>query len=724
MKKLLLLIFLLLGLMAVYLGFDLGRYLDLAYLKQSQQVLGAYQTAHPVQAAAIYFLVYVAVTALSIPGATVMTLAGGAVFGLVIGTLVVSFASAIGATLAFLAARYLLRDWVRKRFARLLGAVDAGVRRDGFFYLLTLRLVPALPFFAVNLLVGTTSMPVRTYYWASQLGMLVGTVVYVNAGTQLASIDSLRDVASPGVLASFAALALFPLLAKWVLNAWRRKRVYRGWKQPRAFDRNVVVIGAGSAGLVTAYIAATVKAKVTLIETNRMGGDCLNTGCVPSKALIRSARFMADVRAVQTLGIASATVEVDFAQVMQRIQRVVCQIEPHDSVERYRKLGVDVVQGQAKIISPWQVEVDGRLLSTRAIVIAAGARPAVPQIPGLEEVGYVTSDTIWSIRNLPRRLLVLGGGPIGSELAQAFACFGSEVTQIDRSERILHREDPEVSAFMQQTLGDDGVQILTRHDALRCELRGDTKVFVARDLTNGEEKHIEFDLLLCAVGRTARTEGYGLEQLGISLTKNKTIDTDGFLQTKYPNIYACGDVAGPYQFTHAAAHQAWYAAVNSLFGQFRRFRIDYRVMPWCTFTSPEVARVGLSEQEAKEQGIAFEVARYDIGELDRAITDEAARGFIKVLTEPGKDRILGAVIVAQHAGEMLAEYVLAMKQGIGLNKILGTIHIYPTMSEANKSVAGEWKRQHAPQQLLRWVEKYHTWHRGRPPVPTEHKETP
>ncbi|MEO8837600.1 MAG: FAD-dependent oxidoreductase, partial [Herbaspirillum sp.] len=682
-----------------------------AYLKQSQQMLGAYQSAHPVQAAAIYFLIYVAITALSIPGAAVMTLAGGAVFGLAIGTLIVSFASAIGATLAFLVARYLLRDWVHKRFARLLGTIDAGMHRDGIFYLLTLRLVPALPFFAVNLLMGTTAMPVRTYYWVSQLGMLVGTIVYVNAGTQLASIDSLRDVASPSVLGSFAALALFPLLAKWVLNAWRRKQVYRGWKRPHRFDRNVVVIGAGSAGLVTAYIAATVKAKVTLVETNRMGGDCLNTGCVPSKALIRSARFMAEVRTVQTLGIASANVEVDFAQVMQRIQRVVRQIEPHDSVERYRKLGVDVVQGHAKIISPWQVEIDGRFLSTRAIVIAAGAHPAVPQIPGLEEVGYVTSDTIWSIRSLPRRLLVLGGGPIGSELAQAFARFGSGVTQIDRSERILQREDPEISVLMQQTLGEDGVQILTRHEAVRCERRGDTKIFVTRDLTNGEEKHIEFDLLLCAVGRTARTEGYGLEQLGISLTKNKTIDTDGFLQTKYPNIYACGDVAGPYQFTHAAAHQAWYAAVNSLFGQFRRFRVDYRVMPWCTFTSPEVARVGLSEQEAKEQAIAFEVVRYDIGELDRAITDEAAHGFIKVLTEPGKDRILGAVIVAEHAGEMLAEYVLAMKQGIGLNKILGTIHIYPTMSEANKSVAGEWKRQHAPQRLLRWAEKYHTWRR-------------
>jgi pyruvate/2-oxoglutarate dehydrogenase complex dihydrolipoamide dehydrogenase (E3) component/uncharacterized membrane protein YdjX (TVP38/TMEM64 family) len=656
--------------------------------------------------------------ALSFPGAAVVTLAGGALFGVVVGTVVVSFASTLGATLAFLSSRFLLRDWVKNKFGSRLDSIDAGVKKEGPFYLFMLRIAPVVPFFLVNLLMGLTAIPTLTYFWVSQVGMLAGTIVYVNAGTQLGQLESLRGILSPTLILSFVALGVFPLIGRKIIQFAQARRVYARWQKPARFDRNMVVIGGGSAGLVTSLIAAVVKAKVTLVEGHKMGGDCLNFGCVPSKALIRSAKFAKQVSQSAALGMGEASVEIDFAKVMQRVQRVIKTIEPHDSVERFTGLGVEVLQGHAKILSPWSVEVttpEGtQVLTTRSIVIATGARPFVPPIPGIDNVGYETSDTIWNLSILPKRLVILGGGPIGCELAQSFARLGSKVTQVEMADRIMLREDPEVSALVSRALIDDGVDLLTSHRAVRFEKigEGDTaikRIFVLKD---GVEHAIEFDVLLCAVGRVARTEGFGLEELGVNISEKKTIATDEFLRTNYPNILACGDVAGPYQLTHTAAHQAWYAAVNGLFGQFKRFKVDYRVIPWTTFTDPEVARVGLSETEAKAQGIAVEVTRFDLAELDRAITDEVAHGFVKVLTPPGKDQILGVTIVGDHAGDLLAEYVLAMKHGLGLKKILGTIHTYPTMAEANKYAAGEWARAHAPQKLLTWVQRFQDWQRG------------
>ena len=697
-----------------FFAFDLGRYFSLAYLKSSQAQFAALYESQPALVIGVYLLVYVAATALSLPGATILTLAAGAVFGLLIGTVIVSFASSIGATLAFLAARFLLRDSVQARFGARLAEIDKGVQKEGAFYLFTLRLVPLVPFFVINLLMGLTRMKVATFYWVSQLGMLAGTVVYVNAGTQLAKIDSLKGILSPALIGSFVLLGVFPLVAKWVLDAVKSRRVYARWRErkPKSFDRNLVVIGAGAAGLVSSYIAAAVKAKVTLIEGHKMGGDCLNYGCVPSKALIKTAKLMHQVRHSATYGIATAQAQMSFADVMERVQRVIHEIEPHDSVERYTGLGVDVLLGQARILDPWHVQVtraDGSVatLSTRAIVVATGAEPFVPPLPGLREVGVLTSDTLWTLREQPKRLVVLGGGPIGCELAQAFARLGSQVTQIEMLDRIMVREDVEVSAYAQQALEKDGVTVLTGHKALRCERDGDAKVIVVE--AGQQHKRIEFDALICAVGRVARLKGYGLEELGIPA--QRTIETNEYLQTVYPNIYACGDVAGPFQFTHTAAHQAWYAAVNALFGFAKMFKADYSVIPWATFIDPEVARVGLNEQEAREKGIAHEVTRYGIDDLDRAIADSAAHGWIKVLTVPGKDRILGVTIVGEHAGDLLAEYVLAMKHGIGLNKILGTIHTYPTLAESNKYVAGEWKRAHQPLGLLHWVQRLHAWRR-------------
>ncbi len=679
-------------------------------LKARQSELTAWAGSHPWQAAALFFLLYVVATALSLPGAAVLTLAAGAIFGLVRGTLIVSFASTIGATLAMLVARHLLREPLSRRFGERLQRVDAGIARDGGFYLFTLRLVPVFPFFVINLLAGLTTLRAGTFYWVSQLGMLPGTIAYVFAGTQLARIASPADVLSPGLLGAFALLGVLPLLLRWLTRWLEARRIYRGHVRPQRYDYNLIVIGAGSAGLVSAYIGAAVKAKVALIEKHRMGGDCLNTGCVPSKALLRSARLLAEARDSERYGIAALDARFDFTQVMERVQRVIGQVEPHDSVERYTSLGVEVIRGEARLVSPWEVEVDGRRLSARSLILATGAAPLVPRIPGLDDIEYLTSDTLWSLRELPRRLVVLGGGPIGCELAQAFARFGSEVTVVEMAPRLLPREDADAAAELASAFRREGIRIATAHTAQRVERRDGQPVLVCEHA--GGEVEIPFVRLLVALGRRANVSGFGLESLGVALSERGTIEADGLLRTNFPNIYVAGDATGPYQFTHVGAHQAWYATVNALLAPFWRFKADYRVIPWATFTDPEIARVGLSEDEARQQGIAIEVTKYGIDDLDRAIADGADRGFVKVLTAPGKDRILGALIVGAHAGELLAEFVLAMKHGIGLNKLLGTIHIYPTLSEANKYAAGAWKRAHAPQAALRWAERYFAWRRG------------
>ncbi len=699
---------------AAYFAFDLGQYLTLAGIKAGVAQWEAFYAENPVAVLAGFFAVYVAVTAASLPGAALMTLAAGALFGLVTGTILVSFASTLGATLAFLSSRYVLRDAIEARFGERLAAINAGVERDGAFYLFTLRMIPAFPFFVVNLVMGLTRIRTWTYMWVSQLGMLLGTIVYVNAGTQLARIESLKGIASPWVLGSFVLLGIVPWLAKLVIGALQRRKVYAGFKRPATFDRNMVVIGAGAAGLVSAYIAATVKAKVTLVEAKDMGGDCLNTGCVPSKALIKSAKVASMMRGADHYGLAGVEPEVPFKVVIARVLAAVKAIEPHDSVERYTGLGVDVVKGYATIIDPWTVEIaraDGETqrLTTRSIVIATGAEPVVPDIPGIASSGYLTSETMWDafaqMDEAPKRVAVLGGGPIGCELSQALARLGSEVTQVEMADALLGREDADVAALAKAVLEADSVRVLTGHSAVRIE----DKVLVAQ--RGGDMVRIPFDTLILAVGRKARLTGFGLEALGVDTAK--TVVTDEFLATKFPNIFAAGDVAGPFQFTHTASHQAWYASVNALFGSLRKFKADYRVIPAVTFLDPEFARVGLNEREAAEQGIAVEVTRYDLDDLDRAIAESETKGFVKVLTPAGgKDTILGATIVGAHAGELIAEYVLAMKHGIGLNKILGTIHAYPTFVEANKFAAGNWKKAHKPEGLLKWVERYHAWRRG------------
>ncbi len=708
MKKLPLVFFLVLSIAAFFV-FDLGQFFSLEFIKQNQASFEQYYAENPAKTVAIYFIIYVLVTALSLPGAAIMTLAGGALFGLSTGVIVISFASTIGATLAFLFSRFLLRDWIQQRFSRQLDSINKGIEKEGAFYLFTLRLVPVFPFFVINLGMGLTPIKTWTFYWISQLGMFAGTIVYVNAGTQLGKLENLSGILSPGLLLSFTLLGLLPLIGKKVIDLLKARKVYAGINKPKQFDTNIVVIGAGSAGLVTSYIAAAVKARVSLIEKHKMGGDCLNTGCVPSKALIRSARFIAENKRSADYGIAKSEVEFSFSDIMERVSNVIKEVEPHDSIERYTGLGVDCIEGAATILSPYEVSVNGKTITTRNIVIATGASPRIPAIKNIEAMNPLTSDNLWNLREQPKRLLVLGGGPIGCELSQSFARLGTEVTIVLRGERILPKEDEDVAEMVTNRFKEEGVNILSHHKMLEFVADEEGKHLIC--VHNDQQVRIGFDQLLVATGRQANVTGFGLDNLNMGLNNDGTVEVNEYLQTKYPNIYACGDVAGPYQFTHAAAHQAWYAAVNALFGRFKRFKVDYSVIPAATFTDPEVASVGLNETAALAQDIPYEVTTFDLEELDRAIADSDNHGLVKVLTVPGKDKILGATIVGPHAGELITEFVTAMKNNLGLNKILGTIHIYPTLSEANKYAAGEWKRAHAPDSVLRWVEKFHRWQR-------------
>jgi pyruvate/2-oxoglutarate dehydrogenase complex dihydrolipoamide dehydrogenase (E3) component/uncharacterized membrane protein YdjX (TVP38/TMEM64 family) len=713
MKKLLLLV--------IIAGLLLGFYIsgDQWLLPETYRAL--YQQ-NPVQTAGLFFIIYLLVAALSIPGAALMTLIAGAVFGLSQGLLIASFASSLGATLAFLMSRLLLKDWVQNKFSSYLTTINDGIKKDGPFYLFTLRLIPVVPFFAINLLMGLMPITVWRFYWVSQLGMLAGTAVYVNAGAEFAAVIgqqegfSVAGVMSPGLLGALVLLALFPWLARSVINQVQGRRALieraKGRVKPRKFDDNLIVIGGGAAGLVSSIIGSAVNARVTLIEKNKMGGDCLNTGCVPSKALIHAAKIAHDTQQGFKSGLilndqVSEQPQVDFEQVMQHVHHSIKAIAPHDSIERYEGLGVSCAVGQAKIISPWEVEIqhlDGQVevRSAANIIIATGGRPRLPEIPGLDHVCYYTSDTLWQMTELPKRLLVLGAGPIGCELGQAFSRLGADVIIVDKGSFLMPREDEDVSQLVADTMIREGVQHVPESSISRLETASDHNIAI---LDNGET--IEFDALLLAVGREGNTDNLGLENVDLTSDDNGFISVNEYLQTDCPTIYACGDVIGGYQFTHVSAHEAWFASVNSLFGRFKRFKADYRVIPWATFTSPEVARVGLNEKEAKIQNIPYESTQYGLDDLDRAITDNAAVGFVRVLTVPGKDKILGATIVGPRADDLIAIFVIAMKHGLGLNKVLGTIHAYPTYMEANKFVAGQWKRKQISSRLLAWLGKFH-----------------
>ena len=688
---------------------DFGRFITLGFVQSRILALQGFKETNFSFAALLYFIGYVAMTAFSIPGAIIITLLGGALFGLLWGTLLVSFASSLGATVAFLISRFLLRDWVQARFGDSLKLINEGIEKDGGFYLFSLRMIPLFPFFLVNLAMGLTTIPVRSFYFISQLGMLMGTAVYVNAGAELSKLESLSGIVSTPVLFSLALLGAFPLLGKAIVHRFNVNKIKKHYTRPRTFDANVVVIGGGSAGLVAAVIAAGSKAKTVLIEKHKMGGDCLNTGCVPSKSLIRSGRIMSYVRRAKEFGIVGASAHVDFPAVMKRVQDVIKAIEPHDSIERLTSLGVECVHCDAFIKTPYEVVVGERTIRTRSIIVATGARPLIPEVVGLGSIGYLTSDTIWELRELPKRLLVVGAGPIGCELSQAFNNLGSQVTQIDASDRIMPREDTEVSAAVTAQFKEDGINVLTQHRLLRFFIEDNQKILEAEH--SGELRKFEFDEVLIATGRKPNTENFGLEKLNLALTTSGAIEVNNAMQTSFPNVYACGDVAGPYQFTHMASFQAYFASLNALLDGLWRLRANYRVVPRATFTNPEVARVGLSEQEAQQQNVLYELTRYDLDQHDRALADGEAHGFVKILTAPGTDRILGVTIVGYHAGELIGEFVFAMTHGLGLKKISAVTHIYPTLYESNKFAANAWRKARLPEKYLPYLKRFFRWQR-------------
>lgn len=711
MNKARLVVVALIALFAVlYVMLDLGQYLTLAYVQSQLDTIREFSQQNFMFSAGLYFVAYVVMAALSVPGAAVMTLLGGAVFGLGWGLVLVSFASTLGATLAFLVSRLLLRDWVQRRFGPSLKTVNAGIERDGAFYLFTLRMVPVFPFFLINLVMGLTPLRTFTFFWVSQVGMLLGTAVYVNAGAELGQLSSLSGLLSGSLILSFALLAALPWVGKMLINVMRRNRLARAYKKPAKFDANIVVIGAGSGGLVASIIAAGAKAKVILIEKHKMGGDCLNTGCVPSKTLISSAKVAETIRNAEAFGLTGASATVDFPAVMERVQGVIKTIEPHDSVERFTSLGVECVQGEASIHSPWTVEVGGRLINTRAIIVATGARPFIPTVPGLDQIDYLHSDNVWEIRELPGRLLVLGAGPIGCELAQSFARLGSEVTMLDRSPQLMPREDADAAQVIAEQFVQRGISLLLGHEMVSFSNLENGHRLTVRS-ADGVESHVDFDKVLVALGRRPNVEGFGLEALKMPLTTSGAIQVNEAMQTAYPSIFACGDVAGPYQFTHMASFQAWYATLNALAGGIKTFKASYRVVPHATFTDPEVARVGLNEKEAKEKDVPYEVTRYSLDHHDRALAEGQRLGFVKILTVPGSDRILGAAIVGAHAGELIGSFVFAMTHNLGLKKIGATTHIYPTMLEANRFAANAWRSARVPVKLLPWAERYFRWRR-------------
>jgi len=689
--------------------FDLNQYVSLNALDIfKEKVQESLLTA-----SLLFFIIYFCVAAMGLPGAGAMTLIAGAVFGLGWGFLLVSFASTLGATTNMLVARFLLRDTMANKFRKTLKKVNDGIEREGSFYLFTIRLIPFIPFFVVNPVFGLTKMPAVKFYIISQLGMIPGTLLFVNAGAAVGSLESVTfsSVFTGPIIASIVLLIAVPWIIKTLLNMYKQHRATKAYKKPQSYDTNMVVIGAGSGGLVAAYIAAAVKAKVTLIEKSDMGGDCLNTGCVPSKALIKAAKTVKQIKAGEKMGVNTSGVNVDFAKVMGHVKGAITDIEPHDSVERYTSLGVDCIKGEAEVISPYEVRVGDQTITTKNIVLATGAEPFIPPIKGLDQVDYLSTDTVWSLTELPKQFLVIGGGPIGCEMAQAFNRLGAKVTVVQGSGQLLDKEDDDVSQFVLEKFQSENVNVLL-NTTLKAFVKNAQGRVVASVEEHGKTREIAFDKVLFAVGRKPRVKGFGFDKLDLALNERGGLITDEFLRTSIPNVFAVGDLIGPYQFTHAASHQAWYASVNALFGKFKRFKVDYSVMPWVTFVDPEVARVGASEKELIEQEIEYEVTTYNMSESDRAIAEGETEGFIKVLTEKNKDTVLGAVIVGSHAGELITEFVTAMKQNLGLNKMLGTIHSYPTWSEANKAVAGNWKKAHQPTKVLGWVKKYHGWNRG------------
>ena len=708
MKRIIIFLIIIASIIFAAVFFDIGSYLSFSELKARQAELQALVSQRPITSALLYFVVYVLATAVSIPGAAILTLAGGALFGLLKGTILVSFASTIGALLAYLVARYFLHDYVQNKFADRLKIINTKVKQEGAYYLLFLRLVPVFPFFLINLVMALTPIRAWTFYWVSQLGMFPATLIYVNAGTEIAKISSTGDIASPSLLIALALLGLLPFITKYTMSFISNRRIYKRFSKPSHFQYNNIVLGGGSAGLVAAYTTRTLQGKVALVERHKMGGDCLNTGCVPSKAILRSAKYIADLKQHAQYGLRQLSYDFKFEDISQRVNNIIDTIEPKDSVKRYSELGVDCEQGDATVISPWEVKVNGKTLSAKNIIIATGATPAIPNISHIDKVPYYTTDTIWSLSELPEKLLIIGAGPIGCELGQAFARLGSNVTIVLRRSIILPNEDEDAARELQKSLLKDNITLMTEFNT--DKFVNENGHYTLTGVKDNVTVNISFTHLLVATGRKANLDG--LDVLKLDIDERGRVTTNETLQTKYPNVFACGDVTSPMQYTHTASHQAWYAAFNALFHPLKKFKCSLDNIPRAVFTDPEIASLGLTEKQAVSQGVDYQITNFPMDDIDRAITDNVTTGFIKVITSRNSDKILGVCIVGAHASELIAEFVLAKTNGLGLNSILKTVHIYPTKSEINRMVAGKWRRSKLTARTMGLLEKYQHWRLG------------
>lgn len=692
-----------------FFWFDLDKYLTLEMIQSRSGALRDQVHAHPWWAAGVFFTVYAGLTVMSFPGTVVLTLLAGALFGLVEGTILVSFASNIGALIAMLISRFLLQDWVQRRFAAQISSINRGLERDGSFYLFTLRLIPLVPFVLLNPALGLTRVGFWTFWWTTQLGMLPGNLIYVNAGRQLARVREISDILTPSMIGTLVLLAVFPLIATRLLTFYKGRKVYRGWEKPTMFEHNIAVIGAGNGGLAAARAAASMKANVALIERGQLGGAALQSGSVPARALMQAANLSHGLQHSSALG-RRLQPQVDFAHVMQQVRRTLDDAHSALATDIRKETAVTLIDGEAQLTSPWTVTVDGRTITSRAFVIATGSRPCLPEIPGIDAVEPLTCETLWALDERPERFLILGGNAAACELAQAFQRLGCQVTLAVDGGQLLEQEEPEAQLAILNALHADGVAVLLDHVPQRFEVDEDERRLLCA--VGDDVTALPFDRVLIALGRRAHIDGLGLEKLQLNLRDDGSLEVDEYLATRYPNIYAVGAVTDPSCSTQSAIHNAWYAAANGLFAGIKRFVVNDRAVPRVAFTSPEVASVGLTEAQLKLTEQAYEVTQIDLDALEATQLGAGNTGMLKVLTERGRDRILGVTLVGEGASETLAVFVLAMKHKLGLNKLRRTVHINPTLAEVSLAAADAWRRSHSAKRPQSWVERLHRWRLG------------
>ncbi|MBA3536096.1 MAG: FAD-dependent oxidoreductase [Tatlockia sp.] len=691
---------LLLGLLILFFSLRLDKYLTFTSLRENRATLISWTKEHFFMAALLYMSCYTLAVAASVPGAVFLTLAGGFLFGVVFGTVFVIVSATLGATALFFAVRTSFGDWLAKSALSWLGRMREGFQQNAFSYLLMLRLVPLFPFWVVNIVPALLGVDAKTFIITTFFGILPGSIVYVMVGNGLSHVFEANQTPNLGII--FDIKVLLPLLALAALSfipiLYKRVNPKEQKKNPKTnqIKCDLSIIGAGAGGLSVAAVAAQLGLKVVLLESGKMGGDCLNYGCVPSKSLLAAGKIAYQLRHAAQFGISSKGLEIDFKKVMQQVHAVIKVLAKNDSVERFESLGVQVIKAVARFSGVNTLVAQDRVIEARRIVIATGSSPFKPPIPGLEDTPYLTNETIFNLTEQPKHLIVIGGGPIGCELAQAFSMLGSKITLIEGF-NLLPKDDVDCVAILRAQLKAMGIIIHEQAKVLGVEphAHGGIKVSINQA---GEKLAIRGSHLLIATGRRANVENLDLEKAGI-VYSNKGIEVNSRLQTSNRRVYALGDVVGPYQFTHMATYQAGIVLRNIAFKI--PAKVDYRAIPWVTYTLPEIAHVGLLAEEAlKHADIQF--TEWSFLENDRAQTEHSLEGKIKIISDK-KGRVLGVTIVGAHAGELILPWVIAIREKRTLRSFTDAVSPYPTLSEISKRVAGEFYKSKLFSNKTRWL---------------------